>query len=196
MASCWAGAILSRLPAVQRFSPSVRTLRLWENRIAKWSSMAVAAELCVLRRQRLRRPQKLWASNPRWRIARDGAAQTVLASMTLMPDRVREKVAAELRGHGGELMSNNTLSTSGLPAAYLRGIASGIGEGLISPRKAAAVLGVTVHELAELFAQHGVGEAISLKGAVAGRRDAGGVKACGAGQCADPVYLRCLSADV
>lgn len=63
----------------------------------------------------------------------------------------------------------SAVSTSGLPAAYLRGIASGIGEGLISPNKAAAALGVTIRELAELFTQHGVGEAIGLKG-VAERR--------------------------
>ena len=68
----------------------------------------------------------------------------------------------------------NTLFTPELPAAYLRGIASGIDEGLISADTAAAALGLTVRELAELFAQYGVGEAIGRKGAVAGRRDARG----------------------
>ena len=68
----------------------------------------------------------------------------------------------------------NTASAQGLAAAYLRGVAAGIGEGLVSPRSVAAALGVTDRELADLFVQHGLGEALGGRQAWDSRREAEG----------------------
>jgi hypothetical protein len=69
----------------------------------------------------------------------------------------------------------NTTSAQGLAVAYLRGIAAGIGEGLVSPRSVAAALGVTVSELAELFARHNLGEALAgMQAGESGREAEGG----------------------
>lgn len=135
LANSFAAAVLMPASAVERFGGW--TNLAGEDLIARLN--AVAGELCVT------------SSALRWRLAALGE---------LKPGAARSLPDAALRNNGREVLADATPELFSRP--FVDVLARAIGEGHVSVRRVAGLLDLTVEDLGELFAAHGVEPPIDL----------------------------------